>query len=101
MFEVKDNFYRLDDGAKIVDVAAGKHFVAVLSSNGKVYAGSHRLYHYFRECRSNTENSEGYPYQLKLPEGQMAKKMWAHEKYNTLFVNCEDSSGRIKTFGGG
>ena len=101
MYEIGDNFFRLDDGARMVDVATGKHFVAVLSSNGKVYAGSHRFYHYFRECRSNRENSEGYPFQLKMPEGQLAKKMWAHEKYNTMWVNCVDSSGRTKTFAGG
>ena len=101
LWEIKDNFFRLDEGAKIVDAVAGKHYVAVCSSNGKVYASSHRFYHYHRDSRSNTENSESCPYELRMPEGYKAQKLWPHEKYNTLFVNCTDVDGKTKTFAGG
>ena len=72
LIEIKPSDFRIDEGAKFVDVAAGKVWVAVVTDNGKIHACSTRLWDNFSECRSNAENSKNHPYELRMPDGYKA-----------------------------
>ena len=69
MWEPSENFYRLEDDDKIHDITAGKHYTAVVTEQGKVYAAGYIFYRHFSGCRYNKESDEDYPFELKLPEG--------------------------------
>ena len=73
-----------------MDITAGKHYAAVVTTNGKLYASGYIFYRYFEDCRSNTENNEDYPFLLRMPNGLKCIKAFGVEKYNGIFVNCVD-----------
>lgn len=94
----------MEEGDRIVDVAAGKHFVAVTSEQGKVYASGYIFYRNFSECRYNRQSDEDYPFQLKLPETGgpwKAQQVFGSEKYSNLWVTATNSDGQKKSFGAG
>ena len=45
--EFPDNYFRLEDGDKIVDCTGGKNFTAVVTEQGKIYAASYMFYRHF------------------------------------------------------
>ena len=56
----------------MIDVACGKHYTTVATQNGKVYASGYIFYRHFYDSRSNPENNEDYPFELRLPDGWKA-----------------------------
>ena len=72
MHEVPKDFWRLDEGAEIVDIAQGKKHIAVVSSNGKLYAAGIQLWNHFEGCRFNKETHGDFPFELKLLPGYSA-----------------------------
>lgn len=102
-WQLPENFFQMEEGDRIVDVAAGKHFVAVTSEQGKVYASGYIFYRRFAECRYNRQSDEDYPFQLKLPESGdwKAQQLFGSEKCNNLWVTAMKSDGKKKSFGAG
>ena len=45
---------RLEEGDKMIDLACGKHYTAVATQNGKVYATGYLFYRAFSSCRRNS-----------------------------------------------
>ena len=45
--EIGNNFYRVEEGDKYVDIAAGKHYTAVVTAKGKIYASGYIFFRYF------------------------------------------------------
>jgi len=99
--EFPDNYFRLEAGDTIVDCCGGKHYCAVATSNGKIYAAGYIFYRNFQGCRSNTENNEDYPFALSLPEGFKAKELFGSEKQNNIWVTAANVDGELKTLGAG
>lgn len=96
-WQLPKDFFPLEEGDRIVDVTAGKHFTAVTTEQGKVYATGYIFYrHFSTECRYNRQNDEDYPYQLRLPETGgpwKAQQVFGSEKYNNLWVTAINSDG--------
>ena len=99
--EITDNFYRLEDGDSIVDLTAGKHYTAVATANGKIYAGGYIFYRHFQDCRHNREQNEDYPFELRVPDGFKANAVFGCEQYNNIWMNAVNGDGVTKTFGAG
>ena len=91
--QVRENFYRLEDGDKMIDVACGKHYTTVATKNGKVYASGYIFYRHFNDSRRNPENNEDYPFELRLPDGWKAEKVYGCEKYSNMWVTCRNDEG--------
>jgi len=85
-----NNFFRIDQGDKLVDVAGGKNFSIVMTEQGRIYATGYMFWRYFSECRRNNENNEDYPFELRLPPGWKAKKIFGAEKYYNMWVTAEN-----------
>ena len=68
------------DNDKIIDYCGGKNFTAVVTEQGKIYAASYIFYRNFSACRSNPENNEDYPFEIRMPDGFKAKEIWGSEK---------------------
>ncbi len=64
----------MEEGDRILDVAAGKHNFTVATEQGKIYASSYIFYRHFEKCRFNTEKNEDYPFELKLPDPSFKAK---------------------------
>jgi len=45
--EFPDNYFRLEDGDKIVDCCGGKNYTAVVTEQGKIYAAGYIFYRNF------------------------------------------------------
>ena len=88
--EMPNNFFRIDEGDKLVDVAGGKNFAIVMTERGKIYATGYMFWQYFSNCRHNNENNEDYPFELRLPEGYKAKKIFGSEKRYNMWVTAEN-----------
>ena len=99
--EMENNYFRIEEGDKLVGCAGGKNFAIVCTERGKVFATSYMFYRYFSECRHNPENNEDYPFELRMPEGYQAKKVYGAEKYYNMWATCADADGGLKTFGAG
>lgn len=63
-----DDYYRLEEGEKIVDITAGKHYTAIVTDRGRVKCGGYIFYRHFSSCRYNPESNEDYEFELKLPD---------------------------------
>jgi len=50
----EDNFFRIGEGDKIVDVCGGKHFTAIVTERGQVFATGYMFYRSFDQCRENS-----------------------------------------------
>lgn len=100
-FDMGENYFRIEDGDKLVDVCGGKNFTAVVTERGKIFATSYMFYRKFTECRHNSENNEDYPFELRLPEGFKAKQIWGSEKNYNIWVTASNSDGDLKSFGAG
>lgn len=99
--EIENNFYRLEEGDKIVDLTAGKHYTAAVTERGKVYCGGYVFYRHFSDCRYNREQNEDYPFELRMPDGWRAKEAFGCERFNNVWINCVNDAGEIKSFGAG
>ena len=99
--ELRQKFFSGRD-EKYVDVSGGKHFVAVVTESGKLYASGYTFYRAFSSCRFNRQHDEDYPYELRLPEGyRKAFKVFGQEKRNNIWVNATDADGNMRTLGAG
>ena len=96
-----DNYFRIEAGDKLIDCCGGKHYCAVATQNGKIYAAGYVYYRNFEGCRNNPENNEDYPFELRLPEGYKAKMIWGSEKCNNMWVTATDADGEMKTLAAG
>lgn len=96
LWEPSENFFRLDEDDRISDVTAGKHYTAVATDKGKIYASSYIFYRHFTGCRYNQEENEDYPFLLKLPdESLMAVKLFGCEKHNNLWATAKAVNGKM------
>ena len=77
---------------QIVDVAGGKHFMIACTAKGKVYASGYLFYRAVETIRSNTENDEDYPYELRVPDGWLARRVWACDRYCNAWILAESAS---------
>ena len=89
------------DNDKIVDICGGKHYTALVSEQGKVYASGYVFYRNFNGCRSNPENNEDYPFELRMPDGFNAKQIWGSEKQHNIWVTATNQDGELKTLAAG
>lgn len=100
--EIENNFYRIEEGDKIVDLTAGKHYTAAVTERGKVYCGGYVFFRHFGDCRYNRESNEDYPFELRMPDGWRAKEAFGCERFNNVWINCvNENNGEIKSFGAG
>mmetsp|Transcript_21015 Transcript_21015/g.28264 ORF Transcript_21015/g.28264 Transcript_21015/m.28264 type:complete len:249 (+) Transcript_21015:2219-2965(+) len=99
--EFPDNYFRMEAGDKIVDCCGGKNFVAVVTEQGKIFAAGYIFYRNFQGCRSNPENNEDYPFEIRMPQGFKAKEIWGSEKSNNIWVNATNQDGELKTMAAG
>ena len=99
--EVENNFFKMAEGDKIVDICGGKCHMAVATSEGKIYGSGYTFYRHFSSCRHNEQNNEDHPFELKLPEGHKALNVWTAEKRYTLWVTATNEDGEHVTFGCG
>jgi len=86
--EVKDLFPIASDD-KIIDVDGGKHFMIVVTQKGKVFTSGYMMYRAVSEIRSNTEENEDYPCELKMSsvtEGWIPKQCWACDLYCNVWI---------------
>ena len=93
---IEENFFRNEEDDKLVDVVGGKNYTAVLTEKGRIYASSYIFWRNHEHCRSNPENYEDTPYELKLPEGYSGKCLFGSFT-NMIWVNATDAEGKIKT----
>ena len=91
--EMENNYFRIEDGDKLMDVAGGRNQAIVATERGKIYATSYMFYRHFNDCRHNSENNEDYPFELRMPEGFKAKKIYSSEKHYNIWVTGEDNDG--------
>ena len=98
-FEIND-YYRLEENERIVDITAGKHYTAIVTDRGRIKCGGYIFYRYFSDCRYNPEQNEDYEFELRLPDDYKAKEVFGCERYNNLWVTAE-KDGVLKTFGAG
>ena len=92
--ELEDNFFRLEDGDKVTDIAGGKCHVVIATQNGKIYGSGYTFYRHFSNCHFNSENNEDYPYELKLPEGfKAATAIWTSEKNYNMWATAVNEDG--------
>ena len=101
MIDNNDNYFKIPDGDKLVGCAGGRNFLVVCTKEGRVYASGIMLWEHFESCRHNRDHSPELPYSLGMPEGCKARKLFASDKVCNVWVNCEDSEGKIKSFGAG
>ena len=82
---------------KIVDICGGKSHMIVMTEGGRVYASGYTLYRNLSESRSNPENNEDYPFEIRMPDEYKATAIFTCEKYLNVFVTA--TKGDIsKTF---
>ena len=96
--KVRDNFYPMEEGDSIVDLTGGRHYTAIATKNGKVYASGYMFYRVFSGCRRNNQNDEDYPYELRMPDGWLAERVYGTERYSNLWVTCKNSEGTKRSF---
>lgn len=98
--KIPDRFFRNDEDDKLVDVVGGKSHTVVMTEKGRVFATGYTFYREFSGCRSNTENYEDTPYELKLPEGYTGKAIFG-STHNIVWVNATNADGKMQTLGNG
>lgn len=80
-FNELSGLWPLDTDDKLVDIAGGLHFMIACTEKGKVYSSGYMFYRAVSEIRSNSEDNEDYPCELSVPEGWLARRVWACDKY--------------------
>ena len=91
---------------KIIDVDGGKHFMIVVTKKGKVFTSGYMMYRAVSEIRTNSEENEDYPCELKMTaetEGWIPKQCWACDLYCNVWILCENVANPAlkKTFSAG
>ena len=99
---IKDysDIWKLDSGDKYVDVACGRHFTLVCTEKGKVYGTGYLYYRKIAKARFNKEDNEDKPYEIKLPTGYKALKVFCSERYYVAYVLAEKDGKRVVLSGG-
>ena len=94
-----NNFMRLESDEHIVDMCGGKSHLVVITNKGRVHSNGYLFYRYVTGAHRNTIN-EDHPCQLALPDGWFAEKIWAVEKYFTIFCTAHktDNPDEKRTF---
>ena len=88
------NYFSIEAGDKIVGCAGGKNFLIVMTKNGKVYATSYMFFRYFSGCRhQNRSSDEDYPFEIRMPDGWKARKIFGMDKDYNMWATCENAEG--------
>lgn len=87
--EIKD-FYPMDAGEGVIDVAGGKHFMLVLSTSNKLYGSGSTFWSAVSGVRSNQGDDSDLPFKLSSPEGWKPIKVWACDRYVNAIITCEN-----------
>jgi alpha-tubulin suppressor-like RCC1 family protein len=97
------NLWPLASDDKLIDVDGGKHFMVACSQKGKVYASGYMFYRAVSEIRHNAEDNEDYPCELRMPEGWLARQVWACDLYCNIWVRAESVSepGKFQIYAAG
>ena len=95
--DITSAFDNLKEDEKIVDIVYGCRVAGVVTDKGRLIV---RNYLFYREvpCKIQESNNEDNAFEITLPDGYKAEKVWMGSKKYIIYVTGLKEDGTKKTF---